>query len=275
MPDFNNIPRTTTSVQLFDNSLKNTELTQLFGLDGARMIIVLQKATHLATEARVITSETIASGGAENAIDDNQSTKCGQQTSGNGGVGQFEIVIDFGSIAVRTINTKGESSAQADSSGGGSASCSISYSTDNVSYSGGGVIASVSGQASMTVTSTVTRQDVGVNMRYAKFTTTSGTGGGSSWQYSYCYECWNPVSGLGSSTFKIQIKDPYSGDWVDYIPTSDFTGQNSDTGSTDLQQFGENATKKYILPSNSDLLRGVITPTGGVNTMVTVLRVYG
>jgi hypothetical protein len=265
LPDFTNLPKPTTSVQLFDNSIKTVELTQQFSVDGAKIIILLQKASHQDAGSRTITSEDLT-GTADAMIDNNLSSSSGE----TGGVGFTKtIVIDFGSIAVRTINTKCNTGNSTNSSGGGSASASVAYSTDNVSYAGGGTVCASGGSPSSGNLASGTRQDVGVNMRYAKITLFySGESGGSVGGSAFCSECWDYNTGLGTSVLKIQIKNPDSGEWVDYITASNFATQSSDTGTTDLVNLSK------TLPFDSNIVRAVLTPSGGVNTMVTILRIF-
>lgn len=259
---------------VFDSSVKTTEQTALFNTKGATNIVVMQTATNTPPTARVIESETNWSGAAT-AIDDNLNnetcTDIGTSVSGTG-----TMVVDFQSIATRNISTKARASLSCDSSGQSSntASVSVEYSTDNISYSGGGGIVSVAGSSSGSPNVTSTRTDNGVNMRYARITGVHNDATVNCSSYNACcFECFDDA-GLGTSTIQFELLDDERSEWRVIIPTSVFPTQDANTGSNNLTMVGHNMTERYALPFTTTNLRIKMNVTNGVDTSVVVAKVF-
>ncbi len=276
MPDYTDflVPRDSEYEELFDSTKKfavSSPFTKEFDIKGATGLIFFQKATIQGTTARIITSEDI-SGDPNVLIDDNLGNSIAES-----GTGSNTVVIDFQSIAVRDISSKASTGNSTNSSGGGSASVSISYSTDNISYSGGGTICSSGGSPSSPNTcGPTTRTDVAVNMRYAKLTLSRSSVNTSN-PSNTVFECWEGGTGLGTATVTFEVFRDLDSTWdaIDLgvtLPTN-----SSSTGSTSTTQTlqGASTDPKRVFPKGASRIRAKMSVTDACDATVGVLKIFG
>jgi len=265
--------------ELFNNSLKvaaSSPYTKVVDLKGAKGLVVFQKSTTVNTTAR---TETSGEGWASraNVIDDNLSSATNEiycVVGFSGGSATYgEIVIDFGSIAVRDIKSKANARIQCNSSGSGSSNVvvNIDYSEDDITYSGGGQVAFMNGGNSKNANITTTRTDLAVSMRYARIFT-SGVGGSCD-GHATAYEVWHAGTGLGTGQLSFEVLNELTGVWETYdiglgtlavmsSAGADQTATNrSGVTDTEIRNFPKGPGKiraKYVITDGSDAQCGIL-----------------
>lgn len=275
MPDFTFFkePRTSVYQELFDNTIKletSSPFIKAFELEGAIAVICFQHATNVPASARTINFEDITDD-AGIIIDNNLLNEVFET-----GTGSNTVDVDFGSIVVRNIKCKARTTNSTNSSGGGSASVSISYSTDDISYSGGGTVASSGGTPSSPNDSGVqTREDVAVNMRFARITF-SRTSVNSSVPTNRVFECWDTV-GLGTGQLSFEVFNDLEAKWdpidlgFDALPL-----QNSDAGSSNTNKTtnGGDTDPNRVWPVGAGKVRAKLVIDDGCNAEIGILKVF-
>jgi hypothetical protein len=281
MPDFGTSPKSSKYIELFDNTLKlgaNSPYTQEFDLAGARGFILHQQSTHVSSPARTKVSSQNWSD-STGPIDDDLNTATAHVycvAGFSGGSPQQAIwIIDFGSIATRDISTKARASMSCNSSGSGSRNVQVNvqFSTDNVSYSGGGQVVNANGAQSGGQDNTSTRTDLGVNMRYAKVYT-SGAGGGVCNGNCSVFECWVPGQSLGTGNLTFELFNELTQAWETLSLGLTPTQVNSDSGTTVTQHYGLNDGNRLNLPTGAGRMRAKYTITDGCDAKAGIVLLY-
>lgn len=270
MPDIgdDNLPSTRTEI-VFDSSVKGTPASPYFKIidfQGAKGIIVAQRALTQPNNAETITAQAIQGTvtNPNNAVDKNSSTFA--TLSDTTGTTDPIIRFDFGSIAVRSVSIKR-------SGDGNESDTKIARwrtSNDAVAWS--------------TETTLDTYTTAGLPQQFSRFITSLSFRyleirfqffAASPTRNYNIFEIWSDLGdGFGISNLSFEIFDEARNEWITYIPTTEFTQQNSVDGTNERVQIGENSAKKYMLPSGVNQIRARLNVVdGGVNTSVFVQKV--
>jgi hypothetical protein len=283
MPDYNSfqVVRDSEYEELFDDSLKleaSSPYTKEIDLKGCIAFMLHQFSSHVSSPARTEVSEVGGWDGALVIDDDLNSTTAEIHTVGtlSGSPTYCEVVIDFGSIAVRDIATKAEARMSCNSSGMSTwySWVSVEYSTDDISYSGGGEVVRALGAQSGGQNITATREDLAVNMRYVKIYS-GGSGSTACNGYGNVFETWIPGQSLGTATLTFEQWNPLTSAWetVDLGLTP--TVVNSDAGSNVTQKTGvAEAAVSRNFPNGVGKIRAKYTITDGCNAKAGIQKIF-
>lgn len=247
-------------IQVFDTTQKTSSNNGLssnlsvvdFGRTAPRLI-VMQKATTINAGTRTAGSVSTGFSSVSSAFDNvinTAATAQGLDTSNR------RFSINFQTSAARSLWIRYR---PAESTNANTVSITIDYSNDDSTWANSQTI--YSSTYVTTVFETLLTQQT---FQYARITVTHGAASGLT---TSIYEVWEDQTGLGRSDLSIEVLDSFNNTWHELVPSSSFTQQNSQTGSTGITKLSETS----VIPNSTTELRFKLTVIGKVNTAVTVL----
>ncbi len=299
MPDIGDqqsLPRLTEQEIAFDNSAKisaNSPFTKTIDFKGCNNVIVIQSATQQLPDTMTLFSST-GWASINSTFDKNiaTGTDLAQLTGGNGCPASAlrEAIYDMGSSAVRKMTAR--MAVRANTTSGSTATATGFLEFSN-SSSGPWVervtivtVTSV-GVADQTVTQT-TQANPPSAFRYVRASgVLSGVSGSLACGQVQLFEIWESDTGFGTSTLSFEIFDTVRSVWRTYIPTTEFTTQDSGpaSGTTETKEIGMNKVlattppqRNYFIPSfpttPTPRIRARLDVIGKVDTSVILWKVF-
>jgi len=262
--------------ELFDSATKfalSSPYTKQIDLNGAKALIIFQKANVVPTEVRTINS-TGGFSNTANIIDDNLNTETNHLNTEN----SPGPIVDFGDNAIRTIKVKTWSGALANSSGSSTTTVNIDFSdsptgpwielvnvvTRTVGASGSSNGATTSGDITPATA-----------FRYVRYTASrSGAGSQVGFNTYGVYEVWTAGSGLGTGQMSFQIFNDLTAAWETYSLEISIPLNDSGIGSSSTTRTGVLNSEIRNFPKGAGKVRANLVITDGCDANIGMVKIF-